>query len=200
MKYLRHIFFIICIFIAYSSARACECDPIVPVSEEVLENYNVIFYGVVDSVSSGEKSGTSVAYFKVDELYKGKLGRNVLLKFDGETDCMMSFSEGEKWLIYANFFRFDDLTVNICGHSRKFFEDSANDYYQLAAQRTFQEEKEYLEEKLKLQPIDNLNEINTLQQNFKPHNTQPSGINKLWLLLCSFLVMVIVYFITRKKD
>ena len=146
-----------------------------------------------------ESIGKSHVYFTIQELYKGNVEQEVDVNFDALTSCMMSFSEGEKWLIYANFQRFDDLEVSICGHSRKSFKNTEQDYYQLTAGRTFEEERLFLKELLSVQSFKIPTEIINLQNNYRPHNIQPSAINKLWLLSISFLVMIIVFFVTKKK-
>ena len=181
---------------------ACECPTLIPISKESSSPYNVIFFGKVDSVSSANSKGTSIAYFTIKELYKGNVLQHVEVNFDESSACMMSISKNEEWLMYCTYQRFDELTVNICGHSRKFF-DSANaeqDFHQLAAQRTFEEEKQFLKNVFNLQPFAKSNIEFENQVEYKPHNDQPTAINKLLLLLVSFIAMVIVYFVTRKKD
>lgn len=180
---------------------ACECPTLQPISKELSSAYNVIFFGKVDSVSSVIK-GKSIAYFSIQELYKGNVQQRLEVNFDAASECMMSFSKNEQWLMYCTYHMFDVLIVNICGHSRKLF-DVANgeqDFYQLASQRTFEEEKLFLQTTLSIQPFAENNEMNQQQIDFRPHNDQPSATNKLLLLLASFAVMLIVYFITRKKN
>jgi len=178
---------------------ACECPPIKPSSEEIFKNYDAIFMGKVDSVSACSSHGTSTAYFFINELYKGSVQQHLKVTFDCSSDCMMSFSKDEEWIMYATFQRFDLLVVNLCSHSRKLFTDASQDYYQIAAQRTFEEEKQFLKSALGIHSFAQ-NDIQSQQQtDIKSDNEQPSGINKLWLLLISFATMAIVYFITRNK-
>lgn len=179
---------------------ACECPNLQPISKELCNNYNVIFWGKVDSVASGNKIEMSKAYFTISKLYKGSVLQHIKVNFNGSSACMMGFSKNEEWLMYCTFQRFDELTVNICGHSRKFFNDAAKDFYQVAAQRTFEEEKEFLQTTLAIQPYAQNNELDQQQTDLKPHNDQPSGMNKLLLLLISFIAMLIVYFVTRNKN
>lgn len=197
MKYSFQRFFIVFSLLFSGAANACECPQLEPISEEQLESYNVVFYGKVDSVSSMNAKGK--AYFKIFELYKGNVGQYVIVNFDAVTDCMMSFYKDEEWLIYGVFQRFDELNVKICGHSRKHFYDVSQDHYQMSSLRSFEDEQQFLITKLSIISFASLPEIISQQNNFRPHNEQPSAINKMLLLLCSFLVMVIVYFITRKK-
>ena len=178
---------------------ACECPPLKPVSEEICKNYDVIFSGKVDSVSACSTQGKSAAYFSVSELYKGSADQYVKVDFDCSSACMMSFSKGEEWIMYTTFQRFDLLVVNLCSHSRKFFTDASQDYYQLNAQRTFEAEKQFLKITLGIHSFTQKNELSQ-QEEIKSRNEQPSGVNKLWLLLISFTVMAIVYFVSRKKN
>lgn len=180
---------------------ACECPTLQPISKELSSAYNAIFFGKVDSVSSPNVKGISTAYFTINELYKGNVQQHVKVDFDAISECMMSFEKNEYWLMYCTYQMFDVLNVTICGHSRKLFSPAGaeQDFYLLAAQRTFEEEKLFLKTTLTIQPFAENNEQYQQQVDFRPHNDQPSGTNKLVLLLVSFSAMLLVYFITRKK-
>lgn len=179
---------------------SCNCLPVQPITKELCNGYNVIFHGKVDSVGSSLENNMSIVYFTIEELYKGKCQQQVKVFFESASDCMMSFTKNEEWLMYCNYQRFDELNTNICGHSRKKFKPGEQDFYQLAAQRSFDEEKLFLASTLSIQPFTKENELYKQQTDFKPHNTQPEGINKLLLLLASFIVMTAIFLITRKKD
>ncbi len=177
----------------------CECPVLQPISKQLSDNYDVIFYGEVDSVSSCNENGISTAYFTISELYKGSVQQHVQVEFDCASACMMSFSKGEEWLMYTMFQRFDLIKAKVCSHSRKFFNDATQDFYFIAAQRSFEQEKQFLKESLTLQPFAQNNELNEQQADLKPHNNQPSAMNKLWLLLVSVITMIVVYLFSRKK-
>lgn len=181
---------------------ACECPTLQPISKELSSAYNAIFLGKVDSVSAANAKGICTAYFTINELYKGNIQQHVKVDFDALSECMMSFEVNEQWLMYCTYQMFDVLNVNICSHSRKLFDvtNGEQDFYQLASQRTFEEEKLFLHTTLSIQPFGGKNEMNQQQIDFRPHNDQPSATNKLLLLLSSFAVMLMVYFITRKKN
>lgn len=195
---MKKIFYFLLLFF-YKTITACECPPIQPITEVTGKNYNVIFYGKVDSVTNSSEKGFNTAHFTITELYKGNVQQQVKINFDNSTSCLMSFSRGEEWLIYATYKNFDFLTVSICGHSRKLFKEASEDFYQLNAQRTFKDEKYFLKTTLNIQPFTPVNELNEQREQFKPHNIQPEPINKLWLVLISLFAMVIIYFVTRKK-
>ena len=188
------------LFILFSHvAFACDCPPINPVSKDICNTYDIIFSGKVDSVSNCNVQGFATAYFTIDELYKGSVQQNIKINFDCSSSCMMSFVKDEKWLIYSSFQKFDVLNVVLCGYSRKFFNEAAQDFYQVQAQRTFDEEIFFLKATLGIQQYSQTDEINQQQSDSNPRNEQPSGFYKLGLLLISFATMVIVYFVTRNK-
>lgn len=193
----KNIFFIF-LFLSNLSF-ACQCPTLSPISKDLCNKYEVIFYGKVDSVSPCATNGISTAHFTINELYKGEVEQHVKVDFDCSSACMMSFSESDEWIIYSIFQRFDLMTVNICEHSRKFFSDATLDIYEIASHRTFEQEKQFLNKALGIQSFIKKNELNEQQNNMAHHNTQPSAMNKLWLLLASAVAMGIVYYVTRKK-
>ena len=127
------------------------------------------------------------------------ISKELAKNFDCASSCMMSFAKNEEWLIYANYQRFDVAMVKLCSQSRKQFKASEQDFYLAAAQRTFEQEKEFLKTELGIQPFIKTEKWNNDQQEYKPHNEQPSGMNKIYLLLVSFAVMILIYIITRKN-
>ena len=181
------------VFISFYS-NACECKDFIPISKELCKDYDVVFDGVVDSVSVCDERGFSIAYFTITELYKGKVKKQVQINFDCNTECLMSFAEGEEWLIYSLYEKFDHLTISICGHSRKKFEDETLDMYTLNAKRTFAKEKEFLKITFGCQNFNEENEFDNHQDKIGSRNELPSNWGKLSLLLVSLLVMGTVYY------
>jgi len=177
------------LFILFSaSSFSCDCPlDLPPVSLETVKNYDVIFYGKVDSVSPCTTKGLAIAYFTISELYKGQISQHQAINFDCSSECMMSFAKGEKWLIFSHFQRFDELLVNFCEHSKN------------ASQWSLEKDKAILNEILGIQEFVEKNVINDQQEDLRGRNKQPSSMNKVWLLVISFLVMAIVYFVTRNK-
>lgn len=190
---------LIVLLITAKGLFSCECPPLAPVTKEIYSNYDVLFFGHVDSIAMCDSQGNSFVYFTIDELYKGNVAQHLKVSFDCSSECLMSFTAGEKWLMYTNYKRFDLLTVTICSHSRKFFDDESKDFYLLTAQRTFNQEKEFLKTTLGIQPFAQSNE-QYMQATSITRNEQPSSINKLLLLTISFAVMAIIYFIFKRKN
>jgi len=193
---------LIVVFISFISftAFACDCPLIQKIDAESLKKYNVVFYGVVDSVSSCNTEGLSIAYFTIEELYKGETEKNIKITFDCSSSCMMSFAKGEKWIIYAVYKKFEVLAAHFCEHTRKYYSDEKQDAYAFTiSQQTFEQEKKYLITNLGIQAFVEKNKLNEQQSLLKPHNDQPSGLNKILLLIVSFVVMIIVFLVSRKK-
>jgi hypothetical protein len=190
------LFFLI---VLLKTVNACECPPLQPITEVISKNYNAVFYGKVDSITNSSEKGFNTAHFTITELYKGNVQQHVKINFDNSSSCLMSFSKGEEWLIYAIYKNFDFLTVSICGHSRKFFKEASSDFYQLNSKRTFEEEKNFLKSTFNVQAYAKVNELNQQREQFKPHNIQPEPMSKLLLVLISLLSVLIIFFVTRKK-
>src|SRR4051812_34424948 len=101
----KHLF----IFLLFSSSllSACECPPLSPVTKELCDHYDVIFFGRIDSVALCDTKGNAVAFFTIVELYKGNSEKRIKINFDCSSECLMSFAKNEEWLIYANYRKFD---------------------------------------------------------------------------------------------
>ncbi len=182
------------LLVASATAFSCQCPSLTPITKDACANYNVIFSGFVDSVSACDDKEGSIAYFTIDEAYKGNVAQQVQVLFDCASSCLMSFAHGDNWIIYANYKKFDVLEVSLCEHSRKLFADVSQDIYMIAAQKTFAEEKEFLKNTLGTIPF------KESSQQVTGRNEQPSGINKLILLAISFSAMALVYFIIKRKN
>ena len=175
---------------------ACVCDSQKPISKEVLETYDVVFYGKVDSLIT-LANNEAIVVFSVNELYKGNSEKKTSIVYDHLSSCMMTFELGEDWIIYASYSEFDKLNVHFCSHSRKLYSSNEKDIYLLNAGKTFEEEKLFLQATLGTQKLIVRNDLIKQQSDFKPHNEQPSGINKIILLIVSLLIMVVVYFVSK---
>jgi hypothetical protein len=158
----------------------------------------VIFYGKVDSIIPCRTEGIGTVYFTIINLYKGSAEQHLSVDYDCTSACLMSFSKNEEWVIYAVFQHFDLVTVDLCSHSRKKITDGTADYYQVASQRTFEQENEFLKATFGTQPYAAHNQLNDKQKEMGPRNEQPSAMGKLWLLVVSLGAMIIVYIVSKK--
>jgi hypothetical protein len=195
---MRKLLFIFLSFVSYI-LPACECPPLAPISKELCENYNVIFFGKIDSVAPCDTKGKAIAFFSIAELYKGNSEKTVKIHFECSSECLMSFAKNEEWIIYAKYEKFDQLKAEFCEHSRKKFADDTQDIYRMASQRSFEEEETFLAKTLGLQQLLQANDLNRKQDEMGPRNEQPSGTGKLILLLISLAAMGGVWLFTRKK-
>lgn len=195
---MRKILLSFLVFTA-SYCFACECESLSPLSQEVCKDYEVIFYGKVDSVGKCNDKWSAAAYFTIIELYKGKVAQQVEVNFDCNTECMMSLAPDDEWIIYAKYVKFDFLQISICEHSRKKFDDDTQDFYLIESKRTFKGELDFLKVTLGVQSFVEPIIVNNTVADTSRHNTQPSSWGKVTLLLISVFVMAIVYFVTRKK-
>ncbi|MFL5764024.1 MAG: hypothetical protein ACJ77K_08795 [Bacteroidia bacterium] len=178
---------------------ACDCPPSPAVNKQEAQKYDVVFYGTVDSVFGTEKADYGKAFFTVKELYKGNCPGRFTLNFEFASACMMSFSKGEEWIIYANYEKFDLLKTNFCGLSRKLPSAGEQDLYAINGRPSFDNEELLLKASFGLQPFVKENEINKQHEEMGPRNEQPSGNGKIILLLISLAVMGVVWYLTRKK-
>jgi hypothetical protein len=187
------------LFFVFTVCNACECPPINPVSKELTDKYDVIFYGTVDSIIPCGNSGIGTAWFTIKNLYKGSLEKRISIDYDCTSACMMSFFKNEEWIIYASYQRVDLLTVDLCSHSRKKSDAGAADFYQVSSGRSFEEENGFLKNSLGLKSLIAHNDSNKKQNELQPRNEQPTAVNKLWLLIISVSTMLVVYFFSKKK-
>ena len=194
---IKHLFFIL--LVPTSGLLACKCPSIQPLTSGLMEKYEIIFNGKVDSVSACGDNGMAMAYFTIQELYKGKTKQHIIIHFDCISSCLMNFSANEEWLIYANYQHFDHVSVTFCSPCRKFFKKAEEDFNLAETQRTYKQEKIFLKNTLHLQPFIQKEKWNEQQAELKPHNEQPSDRNKIYLLLVSFGIMILIYILTRKK-
>src|SRR3989344_389004 len=184
-------------FILFSaSCFACECGILSPLSKDACKDYDVIFYGKVDSIGTCNDKWSASAYFTIVDLYKGKVKQQVDVNFDCNTECMMSLAPDDEWIIYAKYSKFDFLQISICEHSRKKFNDDAQDFYLIESKRTYSEELDFLKTNLGVQSFVEPIIVNNTVADTGRHNTQPSSWGKVTLLLVSLVVMAIVYFVT----
>ncbi len=196
--YLRIVFILIAIMHATGSF-ACACKSLPPLTQDLTKKYELIFCGKIDSVSACGDKGWAIAYFTISDLYKGVIDEKIAIHFDCSSSCMMSFSENEEWLIYANYLEFDQASVIFCSPSRKYFQKVEDDFYMIETHRSYEEEKNFLKTTLGIQPFSQKEKWNEEQAELKPHNEQPSDRNKIYLLLVSFGIMMLIVIVTRKK-
>ncbi len=116
---MRHLVVVLLLLVmSYDKILACNCPPISKPDSLVYATYDVIFVGTVKSVGPCYK-GMSEVTMVVRSLHKGKLFAETPLKADCETDCQMSFADGEEWIIYGKYESYGVPMVELCSHSRR---------------------------------------------------------------------------------
>jgi hypothetical protein len=180
------------------TSLACECPPSEPLSKEIADKFDVIFYGRIDSIKPCSSDGIGTAYFTIINLYKGAAEQHVAVDYDCTSECLMSLAKDESWIIYAVYQKFDLLTVSLCSPSRKKFTGGETDHYQVISQKSFDEENDFLQQSFGIKAFSSHNELNDKQREMQPHNEQPSAWGKLWLLLVSLAVLAIFFIVIKK--
>jgi len=194
MKKLTLLFFLLSSIHLF----ACDCPPLETLSKELCKKYDMIADVHADSVSACSADGSATVYFTILNLYKGSTEQHIAVRYDCRSSCMMSFAAGEEWIVYATYKSFNKLDVNMCSPSRKKITDGSADYYEVASQRSFEQEIDWLKTNLGIQAFAQHNELNDQEKEMAPHNDQPSGTGKLVLLLVSLVAMLLVYFVSKK--
>ncbi len=180
------------LFIPLDAAWACKCSEHPPISKEQFTVYDVIFEGKVDSVSVC-KEGFSTAYFTLSSLFKGESFPQNEVRFDCTSDCQMSFSKGEEWIVYAQYFKYGKLELNFCSRSRKKIV-AGDDYFEALNRMSYSDEQAFLVKTLGTKKV--LGKKNETM----PERVliQPTDYWKLWCLLISLVCMYVIFYLVKK--
>lgn len=180
-------FFFFSLF-SFRPALACDCPPLKSIDSADLSYYHLIFEGVVDSVETG------TVHFILNDLYLGSAPRKVPVNFDDSSDCRMSFTKGETWMIYSKYERFGKPAVLFCSRSRKLFGNEKEDFYTATSGNTYLAEKEYL--------IKNLGRREFVDKKLRdepgPTNIHPTGRTSILLVVISIPVLLLFYYLFRR--
>lgn len=188
---MKRLFVFTTLLLAAPALWACKCVQ-EPVSEKTIAPYDFIFYGKVIATSGCD--GTSRVKFLVEELYRGSSYGSTELEYDCSSDCQMSFSPDEDWLIYASFTGFDKGKVEFCSYSRMQPGAGEEDFNTVNHGMDFKTEKAWLQSKLGVKP---LKEREVVEQQHH-ENLKPQGMNVIWMMAIGFGTLALFYFITRK--
>lgn len=189
---MRKLFlFAIAFSFSLSTLVACDCETI-PISVQSIASSELIFLGKVVAISGCDK--TSKASFSIQELFRGKAFANIEIEFDCTSDCQMSFSPGQTWIIYAKYKTYGKAEVFFCGYSRQQFANEKDDYNSVAQGMNFDDEKKWLENNVGVQT---LNEKNPMADDLH-ENIHPNGYQILYYLGFGFVGLIVIYFVGRK--
>jgi hypothetical protein len=197
---VRKIFRILFLFaLAFASGftpmrgqqRACECPPS-ELSEQETEKYTVIFRGTIDSVKTCDDT-PGRAYFRVDELYKGRVQPTFVVAFWCGEACAVGFHPGEEWLIYTNHQQVYSGRMDWCSRSRKYFRNVNEDYYAVNYGVSYFDELAFLRKHLGIHRTMDASGLEPAGRNFRP-----STFETVVLLVCSLAGILLFYWLFRK--
>ncbi len=189
---MRKLLFLLSVFIfPFHETFACDCQ-MAAVSTQSISPYELIFYGKVVAVSGCDVNAK--VNFTVEKLFRGKCFPSTSVQFDCSTDCQMSFSPGQTWIIYATYEKYGEPKVEFCSYSRQQFANEKDDYNTVAHGMDFSNELAWLEKNLGIQK---LNEVD-IQSQQHHENIRPQGYEFLWYLGFGFVGLIVIYFLTQK--
>jgi hypothetical protein len=169
---------------------ACECEALKPLSKAETDAYEFIFTGKVVDVQQFDENG--LAKFEIQAIYKGKSYSQTSVSFDNLTDCQMSFSTNEVWIIYANYKEYGKPELVFCSRSRKLNADPSLDKDVLGI--SFTAELDWLKKNLGIQAFNEKKETKESERKL----ILPTGLERLWLYLGGLVVLVGIWLLVRK--
>lgn len=187
MKFFR--FFILFLLIGKASL-ACQC-PLTALNETELAKYDIIFKGKIDSIKLDGKK--SVAFFRVDELYKGLVSKEFNILFDDEDVCKLELRPGDDWVIYANYHQIDNAKLDFCSRSRKYIKNVKEDFFEETTGVSFGEEINFLQTKLGLHKALKENPNKVENRNILPNTNQ-----LIIGFICSLLGLFLFYWLFNR--
>ncbi|HEU4719032.1 MAG TPA: hypothetical protein VFU15_14410 [Bacteroidia bacterium] len=188
---MKKLLFVFAANLFFLHAFACNC-PTVALTKENLAAYDFIFTGKVVAVS-GCSDDASVS-FEIEKLYRGKSYREAQLKFDCTSDCGMTFSPGEEWIIYAKYVGYGKAEVKFCSFSRKYVADDKNDFVTPLHGMSYAMENEWLEKTLGVQELN----VRNPEDDMHHENIHPSQQQALLYFGLGLAGLLVLLFLTKK--
>lgn len=184
-------FALLSILLFHLPTIACECY-VLPDIRKSLDDYSLIFRGTVTKVM--EQDRDAVALFEVLKVYKGKTKKQIPVNFDHVSSCMMSFSPGEEWIIYAKEDKFKRNNVDLCEHSRKNMgSDPARDHYFTGRMMSFQSEDSLLATLLQSE------DFTETEEKMKERELQhPERGTAIWYILAAIPAFALILYLLKK--
>jgi hypothetical protein len=195
MASLKKILFLVASLFYFSVIIPCDCENIPALSLNYTNKQELIFHGHISKISEC-RDGIGKASFTIINLYKGISTEKIDLYFDCGNECDFKFSEGEQWIIYANFEQVGKPKVFKCSRSRKLIENEAKvKSLYVEEGLSFDEELEFLDKNFSKKTFLAKNENAELSH----RNQIPIGNSRIVLILVSLLGLLLIYFIIHKK-
>lgn len=188
---MRNLFFLLAVCLSLRAGSTCNCT-LIPVSDNAVAPYELIFTGKVVSVSNCDKKAK--ATFEIQELYLGKSYATTEIEFDCSSECKMTFAPGETWLVYCTYEAYGKAKTEYCSHTRKLYADEENDLNTIGHGMTFSEEQAWLKQKFGMQELND----ESMAVDMHHKNIIPTGYSVLWYLGIGLVVVVAAYFLSRR--
>ncbi|MDX2174703.1 MAG: hypothetical protein SFY56_16485 [Bacteroidota bacterium] len=175
----------------YLPSNACQC-PLTSLSIEECNKYEIIFKGKIISVKNCEgKYGEAI--FELEELYKGNATKQFKVLFECGIECAQQFNVGDEWVIYSRYKQIDNVLMDWCSRSRKFFKNEKEDFYSVTYGNDYFDEVKFLREKL-----GNHRLLADPVKTSEGRNIKPSNNQIIIILLASIVFLLIFYWLFNK--
>lgn len=188
---IKRLVFLLLVFLSGAfgvGLHACQC-PVTTLNLNECEKYEVIFKGKVLSVKTcANKPGE--ALFEVEELFKGFAEKKFKVLFDCKAECFYEFKPGEEWIIYSRYKQVNTAQMDYCSRSRRYFNNSKEDYYLPTSGIDYEDELLFLRKELGLHRLVENKNTNDFTRNALPDTRQT-----VLVLLVSIAAIVLFYFI-----
>lgn len=184
-------FFLQLFFIISASAFACDC-PLTNLSIEECNKYELIFRGKITSVKMCNNN-FGEALFSIDELYKGNATKEFKVLFECGGACFQQLNIGDEWIIYSNYKQLNNVLLDWCSRSRKFFQNPKEDFYTVLYGNDYFDETKFLQKELGNHRV--LEDVNNGAKN---RNIRPTTTQTIIILLISIACIVLFYFLFNK--
>jgi hypothetical protein len=188
---MRRFFYLCLGFVLVYSAKACQC-PATSLSLDECARHEIIFKGRIDSVRACN-SNFGVAYFVIDELYKGNIPEHFQILFECGVPCAQQFAAGEEWVIYTRYKQMTNGIMDWCSRSRKYFKIAKEDFYTVNLGNDYDDEVIFLRSNLGTHRA--LKETKVVSQN---RNIRPSTFQTIAALVVSLGGILLFYWLFSK--
>lgn len=188
---MKRIVPLILLFASFYVSWACQC-PITELTLEETRKYDIIFRGTVKKVKPcGSTPGE--AHFIVEELFRGRIPKELPVIFDCSDECSVGFHEGEEWIIYTHFRQISSARMDWCSRSRKYYRREQEDFYMENTGITYFDELAFLRKNLGHQrPIE-------IQRNDAGNRNQKPNVTQIVILLIFSALGIVVFYLLFRR-
>lgn len=189
VKYFLSI--LVSCILSLQSVYACQC-PLTTLSRAECDKYEVIFRGKILSVKPCQDN-FGEAVFEISELYKGMVTKEFKVLFECGVECAGEFAPGQEWIIYSNYKQVNNVKMDWCSRSRKYFKIDKEDYYKETYGNDYDDELTFLRTNLGQHRFLSDKKVTSENRNKKPTKTET-----VIILICSLAAVLIFYWLFNK--